>query len=235
MNAKQLIAISAFAILGSNAAFAQEATSDTWMNAESTKSRAQVQAEAARTERVRAEQQKAAEKRAEEPPPQPPQAKPSPPTVPVNPVPTTTGLPSAPVAAPVPTPKAPAPPPPAAAKPEAPPKPSPSEAIAELLDRYKRALESRNIESVKRIWPTLGGQQEAAIRTDFRNTRRITVEIVSPQISVSGNQGTVRFVRRYQLDTVDGQLPRSESRVTMSVQLVGDTWTITQIQYDQIR
>jgi serine/threonine-protein kinase len=187
---------------------------------------------AARTERARAEQQKAAEKRAEEPP-APPPAKPSPPPLPVNPVPTTTGLPGAPVPEPVPTPKAPTPPP--AAKPEAPPKPSPSEAIAELLDRYKRALESRSIDSMKRIWPGLSGTQEEAIRSEFRNTRQIAVDIVSPQISVNGSTGTVRFVRRYQLNTVDGQQLRSESRVTMNVQLVGETWTISQVQYVLIR
>ena len=46
MNAKQLIAVSALAFLGANAAFAQEATSDAWMKVASTKSRAEVQAEA---------------------------------------------------------------------------------------------------------------------------------------------------------------------------------------------
>lgn len=43
MNTRTLIAIASFAIAGS--AFAQEASSDAWMNAASTKSRAQVQAE----------------------------------------------------------------------------------------------------------------------------------------------------------------------------------------------
>jgi hypothetical protein len=45
MNAKQVIAISAIAFLGANAAFAQEASSDAWMKADSTKSRADVRLE----------------------------------------------------------------------------------------------------------------------------------------------------------------------------------------------
>ena len=48
MNAKQLIAVSAIAFLGTNAAFAQEATSDSWQKVASTKSRAEVQAEVAK-------------------------------------------------------------------------------------------------------------------------------------------------------------------------------------------
>jgi hypothetical protein len=45
MNAKQLIALSAVFFFG-QAAFAQEASSDAWMHVASTKSRAEVQAEA---------------------------------------------------------------------------------------------------------------------------------------------------------------------------------------------
>ncbi len=47
MNAKRIIAVSAIAFLGANTVFAQEATSDAWMKADATKSRAQVQAEVA--------------------------------------------------------------------------------------------------------------------------------------------------------------------------------------------
>ena len=46
MNSKQLFAAAAFALIGSTA-FAQEATSDAWMNVASTKSTAQVAAELA--------------------------------------------------------------------------------------------------------------------------------------------------------------------------------------------
>jgi hypothetical protein len=52
MNAKQVIAVSALAFLGANAAFAQEASSDAWMKAASTKARAEVKAEAAATDRA---------------------------------------------------------------------------------------------------------------------------------------------------------------------------------------
>ena len=50
MNAKQVIAVSALALLGANTAFAQEASSDAWMKVASTKSRAEVQAEVAATD-----------------------------------------------------------------------------------------------------------------------------------------------------------------------------------------
>ena len=193
---------------------------------------------AARSERARAQaDQKALEKRAEvQAPPAETKTAPPPASLPTNPVPATPGLPSSPVATPVPTPKAPPPPPKEPpAQPAAAPEPSPQTAIAELLDRYRAALEGRNLEAVRRLWPGMGASQESAMRNEFQNTRRIDVEIVSPQISVSGDTGTVRFVRRYRLHTVDGQAPQSESRVTMSVRRTGQTWTIAEIQFVLIR
>ena len=52
MNAKQVIAVSALAFLGANAAFAQEASSDAWMQVASTKSRADVQSEVDQADRA---------------------------------------------------------------------------------------------------------------------------------------------------------------------------------------
>lgn len=47
MNSKQLFAAAALALIGSTGAYAQEATSDAWMNAAATKTRAQVATELA--------------------------------------------------------------------------------------------------------------------------------------------------------------------------------------------
>jgi hypothetical protein len=47
MNSKQLFAAAAIALIGSTSAFAQEATSDAWLNIAATKSRTQVAAELA--------------------------------------------------------------------------------------------------------------------------------------------------------------------------------------------
>ncbi|HVH58427.1 MAG TPA: protein kinase [Vicinamibacterales bacterium] len=189
---------------------------------------------AARIARAQAEQKKAEQKQtgaggADLPAPASTEPKPAPPPT-LPPVPTSTGLPSAPVAAPVAPPTPPAAPRPTPAEPNA-PAVSPSAGIPELLERYESALETRNLDAMKRIWPTLSSTQEAAFRRDFQNARRIDVEIVSPQISVNGNTATAQFTRRYRLETTDGQRVGSESRTTMTLQRVGQTWTIIRIQF----
>jgi tetratricopeptide (TPR) repeat protein len=100
---------------------------------------------------------------------------------------------------PTPTPPAPTPAPPPAARAEtSPAAPAPEVAVRELLEKYKAALEARSLDALKRVWPSLSGGQQEAIRDQFRQARQITVDIIEPQISLSGATGTVTFIRRYE-------------------------------------
>ena len=55
--------------------------------------------------------------------------------------------------------------------------------IIDLIGRYKNALESRNIDQVKRLWPSLGGAAETALRQEFEHSRQIAVGITrSPDL-----------------------------------------------------
>ena len=125
-----------------------------------------------------------------------------------------------------------APPPvPPPAPPAAPQGPSDEERILELLNRYRDALESRSIDRVKQIWPSLGGAAESGLRNDFQHAARISVEISSPQVTVTGATGRVVFLRHYALDTVDGQHPQSRSEVTMDVRRAGGGWVIESVRF----
>jgi serine/threonine-protein kinase len=160
------------------------------------------------------------------------------PPVPATPISPTTGLP-------LPTVTPPAPPPPVqqpAPTPAAQPQPAPAEPAApaalppsgviDVLNRYKAALENRNLEALKRLWPGLGGAQESAIRYEFQNATRIDVDIMSPQIAINGTNATVTFTRGYQLHTKDGQRLRTETRTTMSLQRSGNAWVIEHIRFE---
>jgi serine/threonine-protein kinase len=143
---------------------------------------------------------------------------------------------SAPVS-PAPVPQAaPAPPPAVVNQPATPPAaaeaPSLSnERAAELLQRYKASLEARNIEQLKRIWPSLAGPAEVAVRQEFEHAARITVGISDPQVSATASAGHITFVRRYNLVTVDGQRLQSNSMATMDVRRSGDAWLIESIRF----
>ena len=192
---------------------------------------------AARTERARvaAAERKPADTATRQEAAPPPKAAPQAPQSPIPPIPTTTGLPLPNVPAPeVPPAPKPSTPPPATADAPLPPA-SPTAGIPEVLDRYKAALENRSLEALKRLWPSLGGAQESAIRGEFQNASRIEVEIVNPQTALRGNTATVTFVRRYQLQTIDRQRLRTETRTTMRLQRSGSTWIIDQMTFEPVR
>ena len=192
---------------------------------------------AARTERARvaAAERKATDTAASQEPapaPKPPQAPPPP----VFPIPTTTGVPLPSVPAPDVPPAAakPTPTQPAAIDTPLPPA-SPTSGVSDLLDKYKAALESRSLDSLKRLWPSLSGAQESAIRAEFQNASHIEVAIINPQTTIRGNTATVTFLRRYQLQTVDRQHLRTETRTTMRLQRSGSTWIIEQMAFEPVR
>ena len=142
---------------------------------------------------------------------------------------------------PAPAPRAPVTPPPAPRieKPitaaEGARSPGAEEAIRELVRRYAQALEARNIDSLKRIWPSLQGAQEEAVRREFMHARQIDVDVDDTNVNVSGTNGTVTFMRRYRLSTVDGQRLDTNSRTTMSVRRAGNEWVIDRVRFEAMR
>jgi serine/threonine-protein kinase len=107
--------------------------------------------------------------------------------------------------------------------------------VRDLIRRYEQALESRSVETLKRLWPSLEGAQEAAIRQEFANTRRIDVEISNIDVAVSGQTATATFVRRYQLFTVDGQSPLRLSRTTLNARRNGGDWLIERVRFEAVK
>jgi serine/threonine protein kinase/tetratricopeptide (TPR) repeat protein len=176
-------------------------------------------------------------------PPPEPATNPTLPSMPVTPVERPTV--PAPVPAPVVPPSAPATAPPPAAAPASPlaqPAPDPAaanaaaeSAVRDVLGRYELALESRSMEALKRIWPSLGGTQQSAIRNEFEHARRIDVDLVDPHISVSGATATVTFVRHYELLPVGGPLQRADTPATMTLRRTDGGWVIDQLRFGSPR
>ena len=137
------------------------------------------------------------------------------------------GVPGPPIPPPVRS-TAPAPVPPASPR-------STEEDIREVVRRYEQALESRSVEALRRIWPSLQGAQEQALRQEFSHARQIDVEIDNLAVAVNGNAATVTFVRRYQLATTDGQRLLTSSRTTMSLRRAANDWLIERVRYETIR
>jgi hypothetical protein len=108
-------------------------------------------------------------------------------------------------------------------------------AVQAVLARYRAALESRDIGTLKRIWPTLSGRQEDAIRNEFEHARGITVGLDGVDIRPTANGATVTGHRSYAVTTADGQTLRTATQMTMTLLRRDGAWTIESIRHEAAR
>jgi len=119
--------------------------------------------------------------------------------------------------------------------PEAPTIDNPAAGINETLNRYKGALEARDVDALRRIWPGLGGRQEAALRSEFENARTITVNLQGISSAVTNGSATVTCRRDYVVTTVDGRTLRSSARMVVTMNRHNGSWVIDNIRYEAER
>ena len=108
-------------------------------------------------------------------------------------------------------------------------------AIAEVLDRYAGALESRTMARLKRVWPSLGGAHQRAIEEEFRNSRSISVVLSEPRIELSGDRASVTCQRSYRLETSDGQRLQTDTLTVLALRREGEAWVIEDVRHQPRR
>jgi hypothetical protein len=109
--------------------------------------------------------------------------------------------------------------------------------VQETLARYKAALEARNINALKQIWPGLSGRQEAATRSEFENARSIAVDLrnVAVQLAAGNASATVTCRRGYVVTTLDNRTLQSTTRMIVTMQRHNSSWVIDSIRHEADR
>jgi hypothetical protein len=101
--------------------------------------------------------------------------------------------------------------------------------IRGVIAEYVSGLESRNLATLKRVWPSLGGSQEKALRTEFANARAVKALFHDPQITINDGTTTVTGLRSYALETQDGQYLFTTTRTTITLRRRDGEWVIEQV------
>jgi hypothetical protein len=101
--------------------------------------------------------------------------------------------------------------------------------IRGVIAEYVSGLESRNVAALKRVWPSLGGNQEKALRTEFANARAVQALFHDPRITINDDTTTVTGLRSYRLETQDGQNLSTTTRTTITLRRVDGVWVIEQV------
>jgi hypothetical protein len=98
-----------------------------------------------------------------------------------------------------------------------------------VIGQYVSALESKNLVALKKVWPSLGGNQERALRTEFAHARTVQAVFHNPRITINGDTTTVTGLRDYRLETQDGQNLSTTTTTTITLGRVNGEWLIQRV------
>jgi serine/threonine protein kinase len=124
------------------------------------------------------------------------------------------------------TPKVQPPPSPPPAQPA-----DPAPLIREVIAAYGRALESRDVSALRRVYPQITGTQAQAWQDLFDNARNIQADLRASQIDVNGDQAEVAVsgTLTYQ-NTNTRRQERNPTTFRARLARSGGAWVITAIQ-----
>jgi hypothetical protein len=100
--------------------------------------------------------------------------------------------------------------------------------IRGIIRTYERAIETKNVDLFRSVWPGLSAAEEARLRDSFRQIDSQQVDITIEELRVDGRAATVRIMRR---DTVvsGGRRQTESSRQTLRLAKSASGWVITEI------
>ena len=99
--------------------------------------------------------------------------------------------------------------------------------VHDFLDRYRRAMESKNVDEVAALYAGFSDRQREALRVYLANANGLTVELTDIIISPHGTDVDVSFTRHDRfVDAQSGRPVRLEVRLTKLLVREQGTWKI---------
>ena len=99
--------------------------------------------------------------------------------------------------------------------------------VREFLERYRHALEAKDVDAVASMYTSFSDRQRAALRSYLDNANDLTIEIADIAIAPHGDDVAVTFTRRdHFVDAKTGRPVRLEVRLTKVLVREQSTWKI---------
>ncbi len=104
----------------------------------------------------------------------------------------------------------------------------PRPAIAAVIQSYERAIESQDIEQIRRVFPAMSADQEAGFRNSFEGMRDLNVTLVPGEPKVDGDVAHVTVDATYDFFNTASRRNNSDSfTFELTLRQVSGSWQIT--------
>jgi eukaryotic-like serine/threonine-protein kinase len=109
--------------------------------------------------------------------------------------------------------------------------PSPVAAdIAPAVESYARAIESRDIAAIRRVYPGLTADQQHGFEQFFQSARNINVTFRVANVEGSGSSADARLVGTYEYTNSEGRAERQPVNFAASLRREGSSWRLVSVR-----
>jgi serine/threonine-protein kinase len=112
----------------------------------------------------------------------------------------------------------------------APPKPATASELSPVVEAYARAIESKDMAAVRRIYPGITSSQARGLLDFFQRAKSINVSFRIEDLSSTTTSAEATLAGRYEYVTADNESRRENVSVAASFQCDGGAWRLTAIR-----
>jgi hypothetical protein len=102
--------------------------------------------------------------------------------------------------------------------------------ISSVIDAYARAVESRDISELRRVYPAISGDQAAAFTEFFKSTRTLRASLAVKSSRVDGNRGTAHVAGTYEFTTTAGRSQQQQVAFDADLRRDGGSWKLVAVR-----
>ena len=102
--------------------------------------------------------------------------------------------------------------------------------IGPTVQAYARAIESRDIGSIRRVYPGLTSGQQQGFEQFFQAARNINVTFRVTNVEVSGSSADARLVGSYEYTTTAGKAERQPVSFAATLRHDGNGWRLVSVR-----
>ncbi len=117
----------------------------------------------------------------------------------------------------------------AAPPPSPPAAPTPQDRVRAMVDAYREAMESLDVDRYRALWVKLSPTEESQVRRSFGATRSQTMVVTNVKVEVSGDTAVARFHADVVTVMNVGGSYKSSRDVTLHLARTADGWLIDRI------
>ncbi|MFL5616936.1 MAG: protein kinase domain-containing protein [Gemmatimonadaceae bacterium] len=113
--------------------------------------------------------------------------------------------------------------------PAAPAPPTPAD-VAPVFEAYARAIESRDVSAIRRVYPGMTGEQQRNFEQFFESARNINVTFRVAGVEGTASAAEVRVTGRYQYESSTGHTEREPVGFAAALRKDGSTWRLVSVR-----